>query len=125
MAGQYYQTTVSHGTTGVKTRTVGFQPLGAMIIAVPAPGTTMTEKQFSQGYTNGTVHTCDSEYVDASRTRQQRYTDRLTSIYKWNSGTATYDHKLHVEFDSFTATEFKYNVVIGDSAYQLLVVVWG
>lgn len=119
----YYQATISHGTTGVKTRTPGFQPLAAKITVVPFSAA--TELQKSVGTTNGTIQITDTDYVDPNRSKQERFSDRMAHIYKWNSGSSSYDTKFRADFDSFTATEFKYNVVTADSNYQLLVEVWG
>lgn len=118
----YYLTTISHSTTGVKTRTPGFQPIGARItVAAKSGGETYAHK--SIGITDGTNQICDSFFQDATRGKSDRYTDRLISQWEWNG--AAFVEKVRVDFDSFTATEFKYNVVTADVNYQLLVEVWG
>lgn len=120
----YYFATISHGTTGVKTRAVGFQPLGARItVAAKSGGQTYAHQ--SVGVTDGTNTVCDSWYQDATRGKSERYTDRMASQWEWDSGTSTWVEKTRAGFDSFTATEFKYEVITADVNYQYFIEVWG
>lgn len=120
----YYFTTVSHSTTGVKIRTPGFQPVRAKItVAAKSGGQTYAHK--SVGTTDGTNSVCDAFYQDATRGKTDRYTDRLVSQWEWDTGTSAWVEKTKATFDSFTATEFKYNVVTADVNYQYFIEVWG
>lgn len=121
----YKQGTISHATTGVKTITCGWQPLAAEIIVGGKPGTTQTVSHLSFGTTDGTNQVVDTFYSDASRDKQERYSDRIVSIYEWDAGTSAYVEKARANFDSFTATEFKYNVITADANYQFRYRIWG
>lgn len=115
--------TITHAATGVKTYTVGYQPTDATLIVRPAPGSALANIRKSYGLTDGTNIYCDSDTADTTRLFQRRYTDRMVSISEWN-GTA-WAETFRIDFDSFTATEFKYNVVTGNSAFQVLRIVRG
>lgn len=111
--------TTTHATTGVKTMTAGFQPLEAEIIVRPSPGTSFTNYvRRSHGNTDGTIQSCESDTTSTARVYQQCYTDRMASIQEWN-GTA-WTETFKITFDSFTATEFKYNVVTANANFQVL-----
>lgn len=112
----YDRSTITHSTTGVKTWTIGFQAKEFEIEVRPAPGTTYTDVRLSKGTSDGTNQVCDSLSVYSSR-RQQVYTDRLASVWEWNGVSWTEVFK--AELDSFTATEVKYNVTIGNANYQV------
>lgn len=117
--------TVSHGTTGVKTITCGFAPLMWEFIVEPAPGGSSTSIERSVGVGDGTNQNCTQEYTDPSRSRMERFTDKLACVKKWNSGSSTYDDKFVTAFDSTTATELKHNVTVADSSYQIRFKIWG
>lgn len=125
MAGQFKFGTVTYGSTGIKTITCGWQPLGAEFFVEPGPGSTYTTIERSVGVTDGTNQSCTQEYTDPSRSRMERFTDRLADIRKWNSGTSVYDQKFMTALDSFTATEVKHNVTVFDTTYQLRYKIWG
>lgn len=109
--------TITHSTTGVKTMTVGFQPLEAELVIAPAPGGALTTVKMSSGTTDGTNQSTDSFSVDSTRRYQERFTDRMASIWEWNG--AAWAEVFKITFDSFTSTEFKYNVNIGNANYQV------
>lgn len=117
MALNYARDTISHGTAGVKTHTCGFQPVKARLTARIAPGSASTIIYNAEGTTNGTNQDATTFTSEASRNFQQTYTDRMISISEWNG--AAWVETFKVTFDSFTATEFKYNVVTANSAFQL------
>lgn len=118
----YSLTTGSHGSTGVKTVTVGFQPYRAKITVSAVVGGD-TNAQESVGTTDGTLEICNAWYQDATRGKQNRFTNRMVNVYDWNG--AAFVDKVVATFDSFTATEFKYNVTTADSNYQFMIEVWG
>lgn len=119
----YFITTISHNTTGVKTITVGFQPLAAHITVGQKTSTAQTMAHLSKGITDGTNQICDTFFADGTRAKTERFSDRLVSHIEHN-GT-NYVEKVRADFDSFTATELKYNVVTPDVNYQFLIEVWG
>jgi len=120
----YFLTTASYGVTGVKTVTCGFQPLAARItVGSKTGGQTYAHK--SVGVTDGTNQVCDWWYQDATRGNTNRNSDRMVNQVEWDSGTSAWVTKTRSNFDSFTATEFKHNVVTADSNYQYLIEVWG
>lgn len=122
----YKQGTISHSTTGVKTITCGFQPLGAEILVGSDPGSTQTGFRQSFGVTDGTNSATDSSFIDTSgHSKQDRYSDRLVSLWKWDTGTSAYVELTKATFDSFTATEFKYNVITADVNHQYRYRIWG
>jgi hypothetical protein len=122
---QFYTTAVSHGTTGVKTRTVGFQPKGARILIGTVSGGETDLIHESDGVTDGINQICDSFLHDnTGLSFQDRFTDRLASHYEFD-GSGNPDEVVKVIFDSFTSTEFKYNVITANGNYQLRVEVWG
>jgi len=114
----YSRDTISHGTTGVKTMTVGFQPVKARLVARIAPGSDSPIIFRCEGNTNGTNQNGDTFTAESTRVYQRTYTDRMISISEWNGSAWVETFK--ITFDSFTATEFKYNVVTANSGFQLL-----
>lgn len=110
MAMNYSRGTITHTTTGVKTYTCGFQPVEAEIVVTYAPGATDNRQHRSAGTTDGTNQVCDVDYLETTHIFEQRFTDRLVEIREWNG--ATWVTVLTATFDSFTATEFKYNVTV-------------
>lgn len=116
---------VTHGTTGVKTRNVGFQPIEARITLGAKDGAVQTWLQKSEGVTDGTSSVCLSQWGDitAGVKSFKDITGTLASQYDKVSGTWT--EVVHANFDSFTATEFKYNVTAANSNFQFIVEVWG
>lgn len=119
----YTLSSITHATTGVKTMTPGYQPVRAKLTVRPAPGAAVTIRQASDGVTNGTNQICDSDTIETTRIYQRRFTDRMASIWEYTGGAWTEVFK--ITFDSFTATEFKYNVVTANSAYQVMRETWG
>lgn len=113
----YSRDTISHGTTGVKTMTCGFQPVEAELDVTPGPGTTFTTIYKSKGTTDGTNQVCDTNGSSGSNHFQRRYTDRMISISEWNG--STWNETFKITFDSYTSTEFKYNVVTANANYQV------
>lgn len=119
----YFQETVSHNSTGVKTRTIGFQPVSARITLGQKTSTAQTMAHKSVGVTDGTNQVCDTFFADGTRAKTERFSDRLVSHIE-HDGT-NYVEKVRANFDSFTPTELKYNVITADVGYQFLIEVWG
>lgn len=118
----YYFTKVTHGTTGVKTRTCGFQPTGARISVYGKDGVVMTLLQQSVGTTNGVGHVCQSIYGDTAGLYTRKVDNKIAS--QWEKIGGVWTEVIAATFDSFTATEFKYNVTIASSDYQFIVEAW-
>ena len=125
----YYSETISHSTTGLKTRTCGFQPYRVRITVSSKDGGETTINHQSVGESDGTLTICDYWYDDASGKTTDRIvssapaTGRIVSHWERVSGTLT--EKVAVNFDSFTATAAKYNVVTADVNYKFFVQMWG
>jgi hypothetical protein len=119
----YYASLASHGTTGVKTEPVGFQPQCAKITVGSQFGTTNTVARFSTGRTDGTNQFNHSLFADGTGRQTVSKADRMVSVWERQSGTLV--EVLRVNFDSFTATQFKYNVTTANANYQLDIEVWG
>lgn len=115
----YLRSTITHSTTGVKTWTVGFQAKEVELVVTPAPGSTISDPRWSVGVTDGTNQVCDHVAVYPSNRRQERYTDRMASVWEYNGGTGTWTEVFKATFDSITSTEVKYNVVTASANYQV------
>jgi hypothetical protein len=120
---QYYRTTISHGTTGTKTVTPGFQPVAAKITVGSMFGATDSVNHLSMGNTNGTTSSYHSTFSDGSGHQTISGTGKLARHFDRVAGTIT--EVLTVDTPSFTATQFQYNVVTANANYQLHVEVWG
>lgn len=119
----YYATTISHGSTGTKTITCGFLPLQAKITVSAQFGTTDGVIHKSEGWTNGTNAFYNTIFSDATGRQTICGTGKLVSHYDRVGGVIT--EIVNATFNSFTATQFKYNVVTADANYQFFVEVWG
>lgn len=117
----YFLGSTSHNTTGVKTITVGFQPIGVRITTGPNGGSESAAHQ-SVGVTDGTNSVCDSLFQDATRGKSDRFSDRLVSVWEWNG--AAFTEVCKATFDSFTATQLKYNVTTANVNYQFKIEAW-
>jgi len=118
----YKLSKITPSTTGVKTWTTGFAAAAFRLKVIPSPGAASPIVFESDGSTDGTSHYCDTKTVETTRIYQERFTDRIASIFEWN-GTAWVE-TLKVQFDSFTATEVKYNIITANSGYQLCREAW-
>lgn len=119
----YKHTRVTYGTTGIKTITCGFQPLGYRVTVTPASGASSTYMRQSVGVCDTTNQTCDQITQSHDRGRQERFTNRVADIRDWNG--ASWVQKVQTDHDSVTATELKLNAVVADSAYQHSIEIWG
>jgi hypothetical protein len=111
----YYFARLTHATTGVKTRTPGFQPKWARITIAAKGSTPQMWIQRTAGKTDGTNHFSETMYGDTS--------SGLTSfnginhlVSQWDKVSGIWTEVCRAEFDSFTATEFKYNVTVAGSS---------
>lgn len=110
----YYFARLTHSTIGVKTRTPGFQPAGARITIGARDGATQTWIQDSVGVTDGTNHYCKSMWGDTTvGLASKNETTCMASQYDKVSGV--WGESIRATFDSFNATQFKYNVTVAGS----------
>lgn len=124
MAGLYYNTTISPSVTGVFPISCGFLPV-AMKITVSAKssvGDSYLHTSVGQCDNSG-YSTCASTFADTSGFSTRRATGKLVSHYERVAGTITEVNS--AIFDSFTATQAKFNVTNVSSQYQYFVEVWG
>lgn len=119
----YYAGTISHGSTGIKTITCGFQPVSAKITVSAQFSTTDSVLHKSEGWTNGTNQFYNTIFSDATGRQTISGSSKMVSHYDRVAGTIT--EVVNVTFNSFTATQFKYNVNTANANYQLFVEVWG
>lgn len=119
----YYATTISHGSTGTKTVTPGFQPQRAKITVGSQFGSTDSVTHMSSGWTDGTNQFYHSLFADGTGRQTISGSNKLVSHFERVSGSIT--SVLDATFNSFTATQFKYNVNTANANYQLYVEVWG
>jgi hypothetical protein len=120
----YYNTSITPSTTGIKTISCGFQPVG-MRITVSAKNGSDTVSHMSIGQVDNTGYqTCNTTYTDTTGGQTTKYTDRMASVLERVSGTIT--EVSRANFDSFTATQAKFNCTVSaGTAYQYHVEVWG
>lgn len=119
----YFQTTVSHSSTGVKTISPGFTPLAAEFVVSQKNPTTENFSHLSLGCTDGTTQIYNSIFQDTTGGSSVQGTDHLVR-HRVRSGGTIID-KLVWDLDSFTATDVKYNVVTADVGYPVTVKIWG
>lgn len=119
----YFLETVTHSSAGLKTRTVGFQPTALRITIGKKVGVTMNAIQQSVGVTDGVNQMCDSLYGDTSGLSTKRDLAKIAS--QWEKVGGVWTEVISASFDSFTATEVKYNVTTGNVNYQFQLEVWG
>lgn len=118
----YFIETISHPSTGLKTRTIGFQPTGVRITVSQKTSTAQTMAHKSVGISDGTNQICDTFYADGNYAKTERFNDRLVSHIEHNG--VSFVEKVRANLDSFTATELKYNVITADVNYQFLIEAW-
>lgn len=112
----YYTTRATYGTTGVKTITCGFQPV-AMRITVAGKGGSAAVVQRSEGTADGTRQNYDSIYWDSSGGHTKDGNTKMISHWERVAGVLT--EVIAISFDSFTATEGKFNVTTADNNYSV------
>lgn len=119
----YFTGTISHGTTGTKTITCGFAPIYAKITVAAQVGTVDGVIHKSEGWTDGTVQYYNTIYSDTTGHQTICGNTKLVSHYARVGGVIT--EIINATFNSFTATQFKYNVNTANANYQYFVEIWG
>jgi hypothetical protein len=117
----YYTTRAAYGTTGVKTITCGFQPV-AMRITVSGKGSNAPVVQLSTGTADGTRQNYEAIYWDGSGGHTKDGNTKIISQWERVAGTLT--EVVAGTFDSFTATEGKFNLSAANNNYALKVELW-
>lgn len=121
---QYYNTSITPSSTGIKTISCGFQPVGMKITVGAKSGSDASTRRSIGQVDNSGYQTCDTEYGDQTGDKTNSHTDRLVSILDRVAGVISEVGR--ADFDSFTTTQAKFNVVTAaGSAYQYHVEVWG
>lgn len=118
----YFLTTASYGSTGVKTIACGFQP-NRLKITVSSSGASQAVNHTSEGVTDGTNAVCVSTFTDGTGSSSWFTTGKMVSHFTRVSGTLT-EH-VAATFDSFTATQAKFNVTAFDANYTFRIEIWG
>lgn len=118
----YYTTRAAYGTTGVKTITCGFQPVGMRITACSKNGTATTTLQKCVGTADGTRQNYISTFVNANFKQTKDSNDKMIRHYEDVAGVLT--EVITGTFDSFTATEGKFNLSLTSNLYALQIELW-
>jgi len=116
--------TISYGSTGIKTYTVGFQPVKVTVMVGQkfATGQAFAHHSYGVGLTAANQR-CDTHFQDTSSGITVSSDTKIVSVYERVSGTIT--EVLSIALDSFTATAVKFNVLTANANYQLSVLVEG
>lgn len=109
---------ISYGTTGSKTITTTFQPVEVELVVTDAVGTSAAAIKRSEGVTDGTNNHADAFSVYSSVAPfEERFTDRIASIWEWNG--SAYTEVFKATFTSWSATGVVLNVVTANANYQV------
>lgn len=118
----YYTTRASYGTTGTKTITCGFQPVGMRISVGAKNGTATSAVQKCVGTADGTRQNYISEFINDNFKQTKDSNDKMIRHYEDVSGVLT--EVVTGTFDSFTATQGKFNLSITSNTYALTIELW-
>lgn len=119
----YFIGTISHGSTGIKTVTVGFQPKSLRITVGSQFGNVDTIEHKSEGFTDGTAQYYHSIFSDGTGRQTISGNDRIVSHFDRVGGVLT--EVLRANISSFNATQVKYNIITANANYQLFIEVLG
>lgn len=117
----YYTARTTYGTTGIKTINCGFQPAG-MRLTVAGKASSSTVVQFSQGVSDGTRQSYESLYSDSTGRQTKDGNTKMISHWERIAGVLTEVYS--VAFDSFTATEGKFNIGTVSNNYSIKIELW-
>lgn len=118
----YKTSSTAFGTTGVKTITCGFQPIGIRITTGAAAGGPDGFMHYSIGRSDGTNQTCNWGFADNTLQDSDNYTDRLVSVQENSGGSLA--EVMRANFNSFIATGFKINVATANANYDFFYEAW-
>ena len=119
----FYATTTSPPSAGGYTITPGFQPEEVEIMVGSAFGATSSTLRQSIGWTNGTNQFYHSLFEDSTGRQQKSGSDRIVSHWERVGGVMT--EVLRVNLNSFTPTQFKFDVITANPNYQLFIRIRG
>lgn len=133
----YFQTTVTPLSAGIKTVTCGFPPKAVRITASQRSTNSDNVVRQSVGSSDGTKQMCTSQYYDGASggtPGPQKFSDRIVSVRNRASSTSTPEVlAAHIDQSyvdgggnsaAWTTTEMKYIVDVADS-YQLHIEIFG
>lgn len=118
----YLVGTSSHATTGIKTITCGFQPIGARITVGQKDGITDAVNRFSVGFTDGTNQFYVTTFRDGTGAQTISGSGKMVSVLNRVGGLVA--EVVQATFNSFTATQLKYNVNTADVNYTFNIEIW-
>lgn len=117
----YKKSNTAYGSTGVKTITVGFQPIGYRLTVHP-PTTGNGKIVRCIGGSDGTVQTSSFVYGDGTTFDSGGSTSKVTSLYD-DLGAGLVE-AVAITHNSFTATQFKINVNTANANYDIDYEAW-
>lgn len=120
----YFLTTTAHGTTGTKTITVGFQPVGFRITVCGLWDGSDDIAHRSIGFTNGTQQYCTATCEGMATTTLN---NRIVS--HWEPNGSGFSEVLAISLPTspdqvLNATTIKYKVLTATADYNLLIEAW-
>lgn len=118
----YFRATTTLSSSGLRTLTVGFQPIGYRISTGGKFGVTDTVDHVSVGGSDGTRQHVISHLNNGTIRRTFTISGKVVSHYEVISGVAT--EILSASHDSMQPTGPRINVTIPNSSYQVIVEAW-
>lgn len=118
----YFTGSTSHNTTGIKTVTVGFQPIGMRMTVGQKDGATDTTTRYAWGVTDGTNQFSVTTFRDGTGAQTTTTASKLLSVFDRSGGVIA--EVVQVTFNSFTATQVKYNVNTANVNYTIIIEAW-
>jgi hypothetical protein len=111
--------TVTFGTLGIKTISVGFQPTWAEFRVCQKVATPQAFTHLSLGGCTPTAQNVTSTFQDTAGGTSVNDLTKVVSHFE-RDGSGNIIEVLSASFDSFTATALKVNVTIGNPNYQVI-----
>lgn len=118
----YYTTRAAYGTAGVKTITCGFQPVGMRISVGAKNGLATSTMQHCVGTADGTRQNYISTFANTNFNQTKDSNDKMIRHFEDVAGVLT--EVVTGTFDSFTATECKFNLSLTSNTYGLTIELW-
>jgi hypothetical protein len=123
----YKRTTISFGTTGVKSVSSPFVPVGCRITLGSKVNATDPCNHLSIGNSNGTTQSYHSTFSDGTSHQTKSGTNKIVSHYERVAGVLT--EKVVARIDTvaapWSATDIQFVVDTADANYQFHVEIWG
>lgn len=118
----YKCSTTTFGSTGVKTLTLGFQPIGFRVTIGSGFGASSNYIQYSVGWGDGTNQFNHTIYDDNTTQYQDTSSSKVISLFD-DLGAGPVE-VLQATFNSFTATQLKLTCNTANAAYQVFYEAW-